>query len=639
MDICKKSSNFARNFVTSMHRKFFLAVFLSCFLSVSMQAEFLIAQAGGWYESAFVEWTPYEYATGYTVVVKNLATEKSSTLDNQLIRSYGTYFRADALGLEPGDYQMGVFAEVSCEPESACAIAPIYTETLRVKAHDRSGFAHFGYPQGVGAYKNDGTLKDGAKVLYIHAGNAKTVEMDITVDKKGTQRHCVGLQHILSAYEKGFADMPLAIRLIGTIEAQHLDSMGSKEEGLQIKGKDGVPMDITVEGVGRDAVIRGFGILARQAESLELRNFAVMTALDDCISLDTKNSHAWVHHIDGFYSRPGSASDQKKGDGTIDVKGNSQYVTIAYNHFFDTGKSTMCGMKQDTSANYITYHHNWFDHSDSRHPRIRRMSVHIYNNYYDGIAKYGVGMTNGGSAFVEGNYFRNCPRPMLISMQGTDTKNGTDEKESPTFSGENGGVIKAYNNVFEGSKALVYYDADKAPVHFDAYLAKTREEQVPATVVAKLGGTIYDNFDTDAALMPVITPDAPENVPEIVTGEGGAGRMQHGDVTFTFTASDDASSELNNALANLILNYESSLQAIQGEGKVEPQSISLARQEPDLRFDGRTVYNPLAKPVRLYSLSGICLGSTSATYFSVEYLPDGAYVLVTSEGTLKITKY
>lgn len=622
-----------------MHRKFFLAVFLSCFLSVSMQAEFLIAQAGGWYESAFVEWTPYEYATGYTVVVKNLATEKSSTLDNQLIRSYGTYFRADALGLEPGDYQMGVFAEVSCEPESACAIAPIYTETLRVKAHDRSGFAHFGYPQGVGAYKNDGTLKDGAKVLYIHAGNAKTVEMDITVDKKGTQRHCVGLQHILSAYEKGFADMPLAIRLIGTIEAQHLDSMGSKEEGLQIKGKDGVPMDITVEGVGRDAVIRGFGILARQAESLELRNFAVMTALDDCISLDTKNSHAWVHHIDGFYSRPGSASDQKKGDGTIDVKGNSQYVTIAYNHFFDTGKSTMCGMKQDTSANYITYHHNWFDHSDSRHPRIRRMSVHIYNNYYDGIAKYGVGMTNGGSAFVEGNYFRNCPRPMLISMQGTDTKNGTDEKESPTFSGENGGVIKAYNNVFEGSKALVYYDADKAPVHFDAYLAKTREEQVPATVVAKLGGTIYDNFDTDAALMPVITPDAPENVPEIVTGEGGAGRMQHGDVTFTFTASDDASSELNNALANLILNYESSLQAIQGEGKVEPQSISLARQEPDLRFDGRTVYNPLAKPVRLYSLSGICLGSTSATYFSVEYLPDGAYVLVTSEGTLKITKY
>ena len=140
-----------------MYKKFLLTVFLSCFLSVSMQAEFRIAQAGGWYESAFVEWTPYEYATGYTVVVKNLATEKSSTLDNQLIRSYGTYFRADALGLEPGNYQMGVFAEVSCEPESACAIAPIYTETLSVKAHDRSGFAHFGYPQGVGAYKKDGT--------------------------------------------------------------------------------------------------------------------------------------------------------------------------------------------------------------------------------------------------------------------------------------------------------------------------------------------------------------------------------------------------------------------------------------------------------------------------------------------------
>lgn len=622
-----------------MYKKFLLFALVFFFSPCLLRAEIQITTAGGWSESAYVEWTPVSSATDYTVMVTNMDDGTSYELDKPLIRSYGSYFRADAPGLKAGNYQLQVNALLERVAGSPQAITSATTDKLAVKAHDRSGFAHFGYAQGVGAYKNDGTLKEGAKVLYIYAGNAATVEMDITVDKKGTQRHCVGLQHILSAYEKGFAAQPLAIRLIGTVEAQHLDSMGSTEEGLQIKGKVGVPMDITVEGMGRDAVIRGFGILVRQAESLELRNFAVMTALDDCISLDTKNSHAWVHHIDGFYSRPGSASDQKKGDGTIDVKGNSQYVTIAYNHFFDTGKSTMCGMKQDTSANYITYHHNWFDHSDSRHPRIRRMSVHIYNNYYDGIAKYGVGMTNGGSAFVEGNYFRNCPRPMLISMQGTDTKNGTDEKESPTFSGENGGVIKAYNNVFEGSKTLVYYDADKAPVHFDAYLAKTREEQVPSSVVAKLGGTVYDNFDTDAALMPVITPDAPEDVPAIVTGEGGAGRMLHGDVTFAFTNSDDASSELNTALANLILNYEPSLQAIQGEGKVEPQSVAVTGQDPDLRFDGRTVYNPLAKPVRLYSLSGVCLGSTSATYFSVEYLPGGAYVLVTNEGTLKITKY
>ena len=64
-------------------------------------------------------------------------------------------------------------------------------------------------------------------------------------------------------------------------------------------------------------------------------------------------------------------------------------------------------MKSESGPNYITYHHNWFDHSDSRHARVRTMSVHMYNNYYDGNAKYGVGSTMGSSIYIENNYFRN----------------------------------------------------------------------------------------------------------------------------------------------------------------------------------------------------------------------------------------
>ena len=599
------------------------------------QAEVQITNAGAWHESAFVEWMPVNGSSVYDVWISETDKDEWTQLDNPLIRSYGSYYRVDALGLKSGGYKL----RVSSIPQAGSTeeVHEATTGTLTVTAHDRNGFAHFNYPGGVGAYKNDGTLKDGAKVLYVHAGNVGTIEMDVTIDNKGGKRHCVGLQHILTAYEKGFANQPLDIRIIGTIDANQLDSMGSKEEGLQIKGKVGVPMEITVEGVGKDAVIRGFGILARQAESLELRNFAVMTALDDCISLDTKNSHVWVHHIDGFYSSPGSASDQKKGDGTIDVKGNSQYVTIAYNHFWDTGKSSMCGMKQDTMPNYITYHHNWFDHSDSRHPRIRRMSVHVYNNYFDGNAKYCVGMTKGGSAFVENNYFRNCPKPMLISMQGTDTKNGTDTKDSPTFSGEDGGIIKAFNNVFVGSKTLVYYDATSAPVHFDAYLASSRDEQVPATVTALQGGFSYDNFDTNAALMPSIVPDEAEDVPAIVMGEGGAGRMQHGDVSFIFSSSDDSSSELNVALAQLIAGYQPSLVAIQGEN-YQPQSIAQTYEDADLHFDGTTIHNPQGKTIRIYSLSGACLGSTASQSVHTDYLPAGIYLVVSKDGSLRIIK-
>ena len=625
---------------TFLHRFLILSV---VFLPFVAQAEVQITNAAGWYESAYVEWTADAGEKRFVVMVYPKNGDASWQIDRTLIRSYGTYYRADALGLPAGEYELQVYPATmlpcdGCEEDAADPVEPA-TVVVSVRAHDRSGFAHFNYPNGVGAYKNDGTLKDGAKVLYVHAGNIATVEMDVKVAQNGNTRHCVGLQHIITAYEKGYADQPLDIRIIGTVEASHLDSMGSKEEGLQVKGKVGKPMHITIEGVGRDAVIRGFGFLVRQAESLELRNFAVMTALDDCISIDTKNSHVWVHHIDGFYSRPGSASDQKKGDGTIDVKGNSQYITVAYNHFWDTGKSTMCGMKQDTMPNYVTYHHNWFDHSDSRHPRIRRMSVHIYNNYFDGIAKYGVGMTNGGSAFVENNYFRACAHPMLISMQGTDTKNGTDIKDAPTFSGENGGIIKAYNNVFEGAKTLVYYDAVKAPVHFDAYLAATRDEKVPATVTCLQGGTAYDNFDTDPSLMPVIIPDDAEQVPAIVTGESGAGRMQHGDVSFSFTASDDNSSELNTALASLITNYQSSLEAIQGVEKEEQQATYIVHaKDNDLLFDGLVLYNPMGKCIRIYSISGACIGSTEDKEVATDYLPNGAYVVVSKDGCLKISK-
>ena len=101
----------------------------------------------------------------------------------------------------------------------------------------------------------------------------------------------------------------------------------------------------------------------------------------------------------------------------------------------------LCGMTSETGENFISYHHNWFDHSDSRHPRVRTMTVHVYNNYFDGISKYGVGATTGSNVFVESNYFRNTNKPMMISLQGTDIVNG---EKNATFSGETGGMIKAY---------------------------------------------------------------------------------------------------------------------------------------------------------------------------------------------------
>ena len=472
------------------------------------------------------------------------------------MRDYGTYARADVPGLIAANgYSVKVVPVTGGnEVESAASEAT----GINVANYSREGFAHLNY-QGIGAYNDNGTLKDNAKVLYITSKTAKTITTKVMVGSKLSE--VTGLQSIIDAYQKGTDTTPLAIRIIGKISKDDLDKISSSAEGLQVKGKNAYSeMNITIEGIGDDATISGFGMLVRNCKSVEIRNLAIMLCLDDCISLDTNNSNIWIHNMDFFYGNTGGDADQAKGDGTADLKGGTKYVTFSYNRFWDSGKSSLCGMGGD-DANYITYHHNWFDHSDSRHPRIRCMSVHIWNNYYDGVAKYGVGATTGASAFVEANYFRNCNKPMLISMQGSDI--GSDGKG--TFSSEDGGIIKSYKNIFtEKSKNFKYVTYQTNNVEFDAYEATTRDETVPGTVTAKKGGTSYDNFDTDASLMYAYTPHSAVDVPANVTGAYGAGRLNHGDFSWDFTGKD-SDYNVDTALKSALQNYKSSLVGIFGD--------------------------------------------------------------------------
>ena len=616
----------------------FIVILCSC---LSASAAVHIKSAEGWLESAYVKWAVFEGYTDYNVYVRPEGGNYMM-LDKQLLRSYSDYCRADALGLPAGNYQLKVVPVANNVEAEAQASE---TDVLTVRAHDRNGFAHFNWPNGVGAYTNSGNLKDGARVLYVHKQNAKTIAADVIIDSKGKTETRTGIQNIIQGYEKGYETRPLCVRIIGTLEASDMDEFGSSAEGLQVKGntKRNYTVNITIEGVGDDAVIRGFGILARSVQSVEFRNFAIMTCMDDCISLDTDNSHIWVHHIDAFYGKPGGDKDQAKGDGTFDVKGDSKYVTIDNNHLWDSGKSSLCGLSE-SGPNYITYHHNWFDHSDSRHPRVRTMSVHVYNNFFDGVAKYGVGSTMASSVFVENNYFKNSHNPMLISMQGTDTKNGADEVNSPTFSKEAGGIIKAYNNVMAGTSTTPRYYSSSNTVHFDAYLAQTRDEKVPETVTAKKGGSKYDNFDTNASVMPDITPDDPNQIPEIVTSAYGAGRMFHSDIDFSLANFDPTNYEVSTELKNLIINYSSGLKGIFGtdwNNLPEPSTGAAVAMVTDnsLSFSGTCLYNPARKVIRIYAISGACAGTTSRETIAVDHLPAGVYVAVSKDGALRFEKF
>ena len=518
-----------------------------------------ITEAKGWFETAYVKWTPVSGATGYNVYVKSASATDAAyvQLDDELIRKYPSYMRADALGLRAGDYVMKVVPVVNGKENAS---ATIVSDTMTVSAYDRSGFtfsSNSPAKNGVGAYNNDGTLKSDASVLYVTEANKNTVKMKI-----GNTEY-TGVAAITQAIKAKNNCQPVAIRIIGQVTLSGLSCSDMRSAyAIGVKGA----ANVTFEGVGDDATLYTAGVAAFQSSSIEVRNLGLMNwgGGSDGDGITLKQSvGVWVHNNDVFYGNAGSDGDQAKGDGSMDLKDNSQYVTISYNHFWDSGKMSLCGMKSESGENWITYHHNWFDHSDSRHPRIRTMSVHVYNNYYDGNAKYGVGAAKDSEAFVEANYFRNCPYPMLSSMQGSDVL------ADGIFSGENGGVIKAYNNYMEGQKSVIYANSDAgtttaSATDFDAYLATARNEKVPSTYKAKQGGKVYSNFDTTVDLgVKESAIDNPADVPSIVTSE--AGRLNGGDFKWTFDNSvDDASYSLNTALKTALNNYKTSLVSVGG---------------------------------------------------------------------------
>jgi pectate lyase len=566
-----------------MIRKFLLLATVLCAPYLLYSQSVAITEATGWLESAFVKWTPVSGVDSYNVYYTGGGISNKK-IDTQLIRSYGTYMRADVMGLAAGTYTIKVVPVTSGVEGTATE-----TSTVTVLSHDRTGFAFDG-GRVPGAYKADGTPKDGAVVLYITENNKNTVSMSVT---GANANPCVGLQTILDGFKKGKDTRPLIVRLIGSISDLSYMLGGD----LVIENNNNASSYITFEGVGNDAVANGWGLRIKSGSNIEVRNLGFMncdSSEGDDVGLQQDNDHIWVHNCDLFYGNAGSDADQIKGDGSMDCK-KSTYITFSYNHFWDNGKCNLLGLSEGTTTGlYITYHHNWYDHSDSRHPRVRYYSAHVYNNYFDGNAKYGTGSTLGSSVFVEGNYYRNCKHPMMISMQGTDVWNETTKKNDPnnmgTFSGEDGGIIKAYNNTFDASvgtnnmRFVAYGDVStsynisgviSSTVDFDAYLVSNRADLVPATVKSYQGSNTYNNFDTDGSLyVKNLVPDVPEIAKTKVIQYSG--RVTGGDFTWTFSnSSDDASYAVNTGLKSALTNYKTTLVSVQGESNSAATSQTL----------------------------------------------------------------
>ena len=523
-------------------------------VEITGSIDITLAEAG--LESIYFEWIPIDDVDGYKVYCDTIL------VDNELIRFYGDHYRCDIVGIraelhfvkvvpvKDGKELENVATEFSATPE----------------AHVREGFAFVGNGDANGAYNADGTLKAGAVVLYVTNENKDTISLTMKTESKKTETK-VGIQNILLGLKKGFYEHPLCIRFIGNITDPATLDKGDLivdiNNGAYTKG-------LTIEGIGNDTTFNGFGLRLKGAKNVEIRNIGFMNCNSnegDSLSLQQDNAHIWIHNCDFFYGDAGSDADQAKGDGALDVKVSTN-VTISFNHYYDAGKCNLQGMKSESTENCITYHHNWYDHSDSRHPRVRTCTIHAYNNFYDGISKYGIGATSGCSIFSEANYFLNTSRPMMISKQGTDALG------DGTFSGEPGGIIKSYGDVMvftdnsvKSNFSFISYSQNKTS--FDAYVASSRNEVVHGSVVALSGGTSYSNFDTSSDMYSYNVQTAEDARDTVVKY---AGRVQGGDFKWTFTDKDNSDYDVNSALKSALKNYKSSLVSVGGLAITTPDS-------------------------------------------------------------------
>ena len=301
---------------------------------LSVSSELNITAYGGYEEGAYVEFDTVSGVSDYTVKYKKSGSSSYTAIDEEIVRvntDDGTV-RADVVGISKGEYSLQVIAGGKSKE-----VAVTVTE------YDRSVYAHFNYTNGVGAYKDDGTPKSNAVIVYVNEATKNTASAKI-----GSKTYR-GISNILNAATS--SSTPVIMRILGRIAAPTWEHNGDQpmikytkagdkltsseaikqtkdkfgitlgtgsykqsdltklnfklEEGItalngltstmtlgsdcrwndmSIGGSSSKPTNITVEGIGTDAEIFQWGLTWNYANSVEIRNITFDDYTEDACS-------------------------------------------------------------------------------------------------------------------------------------------------------------------------------------------------------------------------------------------------------------------------------------------------------------------------------------------------------------------
>jgi pectate lyase len=189
------------------------------------------------------------------------------------------------------------------------------------------------------------------------------------------------------------------------------------------------------------ATIAGCGLNINGDRNVIIRNITFRGWNDDAINVQESATNIWVDRNTFTGGK----------DGAVDIKRGSDFITVSWNRVYSHDKSMLLGhsddnASQDTGHLRVTYHHNWFDASTQRHPRVRFGNpVHVYNNYYYRNSGYGVASTEGAGVLVENNSFEGVSDPFHLGEgdSGPGTLVARGNLLSGSGSGQTGGSVRA----------------------------------------------------------------------------------------------------------------------------------------------------------------------------------------------------
>ena len=497
---------------------------------VETDGEVKILSCSGLNESAYLEYSKVTGASDYNIYLDGTKLDNNS----YYTQTFDQYLRTDIFGLKKGNHKIKVVAvKNGSESNGTQTVA-----SVDVTEFDRSGYAHFNYNEGVGAYNNDGTLKDNAIVLYVTDQNKNSVTLTYkgtTVSgignilnsvgeacgEAGHETECKKVSDGKTLYGKGNTNqgillklaqdnIPLVVRFIGCVSNSGLYAPGtfnadsiSKIDGLTAynavdyggsTGDNGhmarmkSAKNITFEGVGEEAIIDGWGFhliceTAHKdlAKNFEVRNLAFINTPEDAIGMEGQEEES-----------------------SLTITASVERCWVHHNTFIapkissaaESDKSEGDGSCDFKRGRYFTCSYNYFEECHKTNLIGSSKSSVQFNLSYHHNIWYNCAARQPLARHANIHFYNN------LIVGTTDTVSSLRAKcymysENNYYLGcsrpveykdESGtGACKSFGNILVGCFN-----------NYDATVAKTREEQVNSECTDK--NISYVNFDTNPEL-------------------------------------------------------------------------------------------------------------------------------------------